>query len=297
MTFYVYALLDPTKPGPFRYGKYVFPYEPFYVGKGSKQRVSHHAKGYDCKNSDKAKTIHQIQKLGFEVIEQIKHCNLSEEESFTKERLLISIIGLQRNGGPLLNKTVGGQGVSGYERDADWRKKKSDSVRAYHANLSDKEKSVVSLKKSDSLIKVNKTRTKKQKKSISANLKMAFATMSESDKLAKANKISKAQLSISEEERKKRFIRRSNGQRNKPVEVEQTRRARISETWNSRTPEQQKELSTKRTCLNLERNGVQVRYKGKLRYLRELCTELGLKYHTVYQRYFRSGWSLAEALT
>lgn len=40
--FYVYALLDPRKPGKYKYGEYEFDYEPFYVGKGSGDRCEHH---------------------------------------------------------------------------------------------------------------------------------------------------------------------------------------------------------------------------------------------------------------
>ena len=40
--FYVYALLDPRKPGKFRYGKWVFSHEPFYVGKGHGTRYNSH---------------------------------------------------------------------------------------------------------------------------------------------------------------------------------------------------------------------------------------------------------------
>jgi len=32
--YYVYALLDPRKNGPFKFDNIVFDYEPFYIGKG-----------------------------------------------------------------------------------------------------------------------------------------------------------------------------------------------------------------------------------------------------------------------
>jgi hypothetical protein len=40
--FYVYALLDPRKPGKYKYGKYKFDFEPFYVGKGHGNRCDKH---------------------------------------------------------------------------------------------------------------------------------------------------------------------------------------------------------------------------------------------------------------
>src|SRR5258708_880974 len=44
--FYVYALLNPTKPGSYKYdfcGQALeFDHEPFYIGKGNKDRISDH---------------------------------------------------------------------------------------------------------------------------------------------------------------------------------------------------------------------------------------------------------------
>lgn len=36
--FYVYIYFDPRKSGKYKYGKYTFGYEPFYVGRGGKTR-------------------------------------------------------------------------------------------------------------------------------------------------------------------------------------------------------------------------------------------------------------------
>ena len=42
--FYIYALLDPRKRGPFFYKgiKFKFNYEPFYIGKGQTNRIFAH---------------------------------------------------------------------------------------------------------------------------------------------------------------------------------------------------------------------------------------------------------------
>jgi len=41
---YIYVYLDPCKPGNYKYGKYKFDYEPFYVGKGRNNRWMVHIK-------------------------------------------------------------------------------------------------------------------------------------------------------------------------------------------------------------------------------------------------------------
>jgi hypothetical protein len=43
--FYVYAILDPRKPGHFRYGHFKFEYEPIYIGKGNGKRSLAHISG------------------------------------------------------------------------------------------------------------------------------------------------------------------------------------------------------------------------------------------------------------
>lgn len=40
--FYVYIYLDPRKPGKYQFNKYCFLNQPFYVGKGKKDRYKHH---------------------------------------------------------------------------------------------------------------------------------------------------------------------------------------------------------------------------------------------------------------
>ena len=50
--FYIYVLLDPRKPGNFEYGEYNFKFEPFYVGKGQRDRWKSHLQ---CKEGKKEK--------------------------------------------------------------------------------------------------------------------------------------------------------------------------------------------------------------------------------------------------
>ena len=52
----MYAFLDTRKPGKYRYGKYTFEYEPFYIGKGCGNRSSVHFISTNEKNRNPYKT-------------------------------------------------------------------------------------------------------------------------------------------------------------------------------------------------------------------------------------------------
>ncbi len=133
--FYVYVILDPRKPGHYVYGKYSFNYEPFYVGKGSKQNryqihLNESYTEYDKKiikgGTFKCCKIRKIKKETsrdpiFMKIEE----NLYEQKSFDLEIFLISLIGRYTlNKGPLTNLTDGGEGAAGCE---PWNKDKNHS--------------------------------------------------------------------------------------------------------------------------------------------------------------------------
>ena len=115
--YYTYIYLNPLKPGRYSYGDYVtFMYEPFYVGKGSKDQIYSHLrenKSRTC-NNHKFSTIQKIRRnettpIVFKVAD-----SLNENCSFCFEKYLISLIG--RNDlhqGPLSNHTDGGEGGKG----------------------------------------------------------------------------------------------------------------------------------------------------------------------------------------
>lgn len=110
--FYVYAYHDPTTG------------IPFYVGKGSDDRYSHHAdnaryyrtedkfpRGY---NRHLHYKICQIRALGLEPAIYIWHRDLLEKQALLLEKVFIKLLGRDDLGtGPLLNLTDGGEGVSG----------------------------------------------------------------------------------------------------------------------------------------------------------------------------------------
>lgn len=113
--FYVYIYLDPRKPGKVIYGDFEFEYEPFYVGKGQKNRDTSHLKEIFSKKRNKNwKKINKIKKIIAEnkspIILHLKD-NLTENEAWVLEKEVIQKIGkLCDNLGPLTNLQDGGTG-------------------------------------------------------------------------------------------------------------------------------------------------------------------------------------------
>lgn len=113
--FYIYVYLDPRKPGNFKYGKFKFKFEPFYVGKGgTKRQIKRHlyeAKNNNIKNSIKFYKIKHILNLELEPIIIKLHENLLELEAYKIESEMINKIGrVSMKTGPLANINDGGRG-------------------------------------------------------------------------------------------------------------------------------------------------------------------------------------------
>jgi len=120
--YYNYVYMDPRKPGDYNYGEYHFDYEPFYVGKGCKER-------YRKKhNKDCEKLQEDIRFDGLEVIYYFLYENLSENTALGNESKLIKIIGRKDKGsGPLLNKKDCDYGNSGQIVSDETRRKISEA--------------------------------------------------------------------------------------------------------------------------------------------------------------------------
>lgn len=107
--FYVYAFLDKSKPGEFNYGDLKFEYEPFYIGKGTGDRIT--TSLLDRESSFKVNKIKKIKKLGGEILKIKLFENLENDESLQKEIEIIKLIGRRDlKMGPLVNQTDGGEG-------------------------------------------------------------------------------------------------------------------------------------------------------------------------------------------
>lgn len=112
--YYVYAFLDPRTTGPVWYAKFKFDYEPFYIGKGRKnrKRISHRKRNKYC-----IARIYDIESDLLKPISKIIEGDLAEEEALSLEKELISAVGRQDLGdGPLTNLSDGGEsgGPTGY---------------------------------------------------------------------------------------------------------------------------------------------------------------------------------------
>jgi len=144
--FYVYALLDPRKPGKYRYGKLKLDYEPFYVGKGCKKRSHSHTSSIKKSivrgvlkhsyNKWKEGKIRKILESGETPIVRIIKRNQIESEAFRLETKAIRLIG-RKGKGPLTNLTDGGEGTSGRIASKETRSKHTANNIKMWADLSE----------------------------------------------------------------------------------------------------------------------------------------------------------------
>lgn len=175
--FYVYAYLDPRKPGNYIYGEYEFNYEPFYIGKGKKDRDKFHLiNAFRKKRCNlREKFIRQLVNDCSKdpIILRVKE-NLSEDESLTLEIDLITLIGRRDlDIGPLVNLTNGGEGTSNRVYTEETKRKISlnhadfsgSNHPRYGKTLSEETKKKIGLKSSQ------KVHSEETKKKISEKLK------------------------------------------------------------------------------------------------------------------------------
>ena len=107
---YVYVILDPEKVGEFIYEDLRFDYEPFYIGRGKKERLSF-TKLIDRSSGYKKNKLKSLRNKGLEPIVLVIESDLNFEESVMKEIYYIKKIGRKdMELGPLTNLTDGGEG-------------------------------------------------------------------------------------------------------------------------------------------------------------------------------------------
>lgn len=107
--YYVYVLLDPRKEGSFTYGDYVFPYKPFYVGKGIRNRWRVHT--YRCREHEnvlRSRIIKKLMSLDCKYYCAKVFYTENETEAYKVEQTLITSMGLLiNNTGILTNLDTG----------------------------------------------------------------------------------------------------------------------------------------------------------------------------------------------
>jgi hypothetical protein len=134
--YYVYIYLDPR----IKSSVDGYDYEPFYVGKGKKYRYKVHLqeaiRGWDGSNTEKMEKIRSILQSGNKPIIIVSE-KMEEFDALSEEIRLIKKIGRKdKNKGPLLNITDGGDTPININENS--RKKMSDAKIGTH--LSEKTK-------------------------------------------------------------------------------------------------------------------------------------------------------------
>ncbi len=144
--FYVYAYLDPTKEGKYKYGSYEFDYEPFYIGKGCGNRLLDHLNGDIC-NIIKTERIEEIRNISEPIVIKVID-KINETNAFDIEIDLITKIGrIIDNTGPLTNIQKGGEGFSGWVVTDNWIKNNKKGQKKRWANPKNRINHSISLKK------------------------------------------------------------------------------------------------------------------------------------------------------
>lgn len=129
--YYIYVFLDGSKPGKFIYDDIEFEYEPFYVGKGTGDRIK--TSLYDRESPFKVNKIKKIKKIGGEIISVKLYENLENEESLEMEKYVIKKIGRRDLGlGTLVNQTDGGDGRLTSPHSNETKLKISNTKKSQH---------------------------------------------------------------------------------------------------------------------------------------------------------------------
>jgi len=121
--------LDKSKPGDFNYGGLKFEYEPFYIGKGTGDRIT--TSLLDRESPFKLNKIKKIKKSGGEIIKLKLFENLENLEALQKEIETINKIGRRdMKNGPLVNQTDGGDGRLNSPHSEETKRKISETKKA-----------------------------------------------------------------------------------------------------------------------------------------------------------------------
>lgn len=138
--YYIYVFLDDTKPGEYIYNGLKFDYEPFYIGKGTDDRI---ITSMCDKGTFKSNKIKSIRNKGGKVIRYKLFENLDNLESLELEKIIINKIGRKDlNKGPLTNLTDGGDGrlTSPHSEETKQKISKTKKSQNLHSIISEEQK-------------------------------------------------------------------------------------------------------------------------------------------------------------
>lgn len=242
--YYTYCLLDPTKPGIFKYGNLKLNFEPFYVGKGKgKRALNHFAETSFTRITNKHKTnkIRKLIREGYEIpIHIISNC-LKEKTAFHLECKYIDLIGRRNtHTGNLLNLTDGGEGGSGKVVTAQMRKNMSEGLK----NMPEATRLGRNAKISaaNTIARSLETTAQKIERSVkrSEGLKKAWAQKTEKEKSSINNKRSESHKSYRSSETEEQRLERSR-------KISQTLKRKHAELMASITPAELEERKRKKS--------------------------------------------------
>jgi hypothetical protein len=248
---FAYALLDTSKPGTFRYGKFIFKYEPFYIGKGTGNRdLVHLSEKGDRYNTFKKRKITKLRKFGFEPSSIRIRINLSESAAFILEKILIRIIGRRDlKLGPLTNLTDGGDG--GINPGPSVRKQISENSKRMHQNRTPKEKKRIADKSSTAIKETLSKRTKEKWNEVTTKATETKQNRSKKEKRLSSKRSSEAQKRTmadrSEERKLEIYSGRSKSYFSKPEkERKKLVQNRIDASWHNKTEKEKQSITNKR---------------------------------------------------
>ncbi|QRE00295.1 hypothetical protein [Burkholderia phage BCSR5] len=197
--YYTYAILDTTKPGPWKIrlaeDKLVsFEYQPFYIGKGTRGRLKEHLRNHALKKkSHKAHTIQAIRDKGYEPIVIQLSALEDEATALAKEVILIDSIGRRIEGkGPLANVTAGGEGQSKVKVTNKFRKTVSKNTRNTWANMTPEQRAARCRAIAEGRKNMSPEAKAARAAKVGAKTKAYMAGLSEKERKERSKKLSKA---------------------------------------------------------------------------------------------------------
>ena len=239
--YYVYALLDPRKPGKWKYQfldrQITFPFKPFYIGKGKGRRAWDHQNSIDWNVkgnkhiSKKHKKIKAIIKAGLNV-KVVKSKLMSEASALARELVWIQNIKRVCEGGPLTNILVGGLVPTGH--------KHTQEHKDYLSKLFKGRKATEESKRKISEAKKGKKFSKSHKAALSAaRIGLKFSEDGKAKLKEAHSKISQEQKNLKTAKRLKTLDRRTEEEKNF---VRDRASIRFSNMWDKRTDKERKRV-------------------------------------------------------